>query len=423
MGSHNKSKKLIEKLGPLGKLVSATALGQIINLLASPILSRLYTPSEFGEFALFLSYLTLFSTTVTWRLELNISNQPKRRQPKFVIFIMAVSVLMSFGLCLLFLLMQLNAWWGYGELESYYTVLIFIALLGVAIFNTFRFWSVQNGDFNDVAKVDFSRNFIRASLQVLFGLLSLSSMGMILGEVLSRVSGLSSIISKQVQNLRKAVDEFSVALFKYYLAHSRSFYKFSILSAFFNALALSLPIPLITEAFGKEITGNYSLVYRSLAIPVIFLGNAIGDVFHRSVIKSQNRKSLYIKYMLTLFALAVVGFGLLGLIGEELISLLFGDQWTVASQIITPMCIWFVGVFTVSPLSRLLFVVNKVKLKLVYDTCLLSLVIICFVVQSAMALDILSFIWLLSLSVFSSYVLYAILLWVAVAKSSQQAKA
>ena len=53
-------------------LTTGTALAQLILLLVSPILTRIYSPSDFGDLAIFLSILSVISVFVCGRYELAI---------------------------------------------------------------------------------------------------------------------------------------------------------------------------------------------------------------------------------------------------------------------------------------------------------------------------------------------------------------
>jgi O-antigen/teichoic acid export membrane protein len=48
-------------------LVGGTAVGQAIVVLASPILTRLYTPEDFGVLAVYASLLGILSTVAALR--------------------------------------------------------------------------------------------------------------------------------------------------------------------------------------------------------------------------------------------------------------------------------------------------------------------------------------------------------------------
>ena len=53
-------------------LVSGTAIAQIIPIAISPVLTRIYTPEEFGIYAIFTSIVIIFSVISNGRYELAI---------------------------------------------------------------------------------------------------------------------------------------------------------------------------------------------------------------------------------------------------------------------------------------------------------------------------------------------------------------
>ena len=70
---------MINKLKPKSEfsrnvltLMTGTTIAQAIPIAISPILTRIYTPEEFGVFALYLSIIMLFSSLVAGKYELSI---------------------------------------------------------------------------------------------------------------------------------------------------------------------------------------------------------------------------------------------------------------------------------------------------------------------------------------------------------------
>ncbi|EFK95942.1 polysaccharide biosynthesis protein, partial [sediment metagenome] len=53
-------------------LLSGSTIAQVITLLAIPVLTRIFTPQDFGFFAVYFSLATIVSTVATGRYELAI---------------------------------------------------------------------------------------------------------------------------------------------------------------------------------------------------------------------------------------------------------------------------------------------------------------------------------------------------------------
>ena len=56
----------------IATLVTGTMIAQAIPIAISPILTRLYTPAEFGSFALYMSIVSILVVIATARYELAI---------------------------------------------------------------------------------------------------------------------------------------------------------------------------------------------------------------------------------------------------------------------------------------------------------------------------------------------------------------
>ena len=53
----------------IGALISATFIAQILSYLAAPIITRLYSPEEFGELGIFLRIVAIGAALATLRYE------------------------------------------------------------------------------------------------------------------------------------------------------------------------------------------------------------------------------------------------------------------------------------------------------------------------------------------------------------------
>lgn len=61
----------------LSTLMSGTVIAQLIGILASPLLSRLYTPSNFGLWGTFLSIVAVITVIASLKYELGIILEEK----------------------------------------------------------------------------------------------------------------------------------------------------------------------------------------------------------------------------------------------------------------------------------------------------------------------------------------------------------
>ena len=88
-------------LGNTLKLVAGAGIGQALTLIISPILTRLYTPSEFGVYTFFISIVGGAALVATLRYEMAIILQKDEKQ---AINMASLSLFISFCVCCFLLL-------------------------------------------------------------------------------------------------------------------------------------------------------------------------------------------------------------------------------------------------------------------------------------------------------------------------------
>ena len=84
-------------------LAAGTAFAQIIVILATPILSRLYTPEEFGAYGIFITVVGLLSTIAALGYDMAIVKEDKEED---AYHLFQTCVLISFSSSFIFFLLS-----------------------------------------------------------------------------------------------------------------------------------------------------------------------------------------------------------------------------------------------------------------------------------------------------------------------------
>ena len=84
-------------------LVSGASLGQVIIVLSSPIITRLYSPEDFGIFALFSAVLGIVAVVGALRYELAIPLPESENKSKFIVIL---CFLLMFFLALIIVILE-----------------------------------------------------------------------------------------------------------------------------------------------------------------------------------------------------------------------------------------------------------------------------------------------------------------------------
>jgi len=365
-------------------LMTGTTLAQAIPIAVSPILTRLYSPEEFGRFALYMAVAMITSVLVTGRYELAILLP---RQDKDALHIaalaMALSILLSaMLLAIIFLFGQtIAALLGDLGLGPWlYWVPVSTLLLG--LYQSLNYWSNRKAQYKRLAISRTVQSGSAALAQLGCGYVGSGTVGLMGGQITGQVlatSVLSRLIWREDKGLICALRPLrSLALAKKYI----DFPKYLIAAHGFNAASGQMPVLLLGAMFNIAAAGFFTLTHRVMSAPMSLIANALGDVFRQEAsqmyIHQGQCKAIYQKTFKRLLLISIVPFSVFFFLAPTLFAWVFGEEWRVAgeyAQILTPMA--FLQ-FITSPLSSMYMIAEKQKMDLLWQMFLLALVIISF---------------------------------------------
>ena len=362
-----------EFLKHIGFLAGGTALGQFVYLLVSPLITRLYTPTDFGRLALFTVFVRFLGVILTLRYDVaiaSVTNDEEANELAISSFLLTI-IFSFFGF---FIMRQLivHELFGYGTLPTWTAYIAVPALIITGFLAVFRNMFIRDHLFNVLGSFATLRNCARAFLQVIFGVMHLGWLGLVVGDFGARGLGIGwlwrkgrivSILNLDLSKCRKMVKT---------LKRHREFPIYAVPSSALNIAATLVPIPLIAQFYGETNAGQFSLMFQTLSVPLSLIVASVGDAFHGHLtryaeISAERILPFFVRTSIYLFLLGIVPSGILYFFGSSLFAFVFGDTWLLAgmmASIIVPRVLFQLAV---SPVSRVVFVLKGQKLKFVYD--------------------------------------------------------
>jgi O-antigen/teichoic acid export membrane protein len=309
-------------------------------------------------------------------------------------------------------------WFGLGDLPWYAPPLMVPALLLTGIFAALRYWFIRKEQFQIVSRTYVGQHGARALSQVLFGLLGSTSAGLLAGEILGRVVGMTALYRKAWPSIREQIARLSMRKIVATLKHHRKLAVYSMPSSLIDTLAANITVPLLVQLYGTHMGGEFALVQRVLAVPLALISSSVAEAFHSrlAVCVRQDNGELKPLFWRTSAALLLIGAAptaVLLLFGPTLFALVFGQGWHLAGVLAAIYAPWFLAQFVVSPLSRLVFVLRGQEEKLIYDVLLLLSIFLVYAVALHQHLTVIQTVWALMLvNTFAYVVYYCVLVWV-----------
>jgi lipopolysaccharide exporter len=397
-------------------LVGGAALGQAITVMVSPILTRLYTPEDFGMFGLFTVFLGFSGVLVSLRLEAAI---PKPTHDSEAALLTFLSILLAVPLSIFagILLFALIRWeiLGFGALPLAAVLFAFLGILAVGVFSALRYWFIRVEEFRSLSRTTIWQHMARTIVMIGLGFLGMKWLGLVSGDLVGRVTGLMRMSKQSWPAISRDIHGLGWSAYRDVFLRYKDFPRFVLPSSLIDTIAVCLPLPILAYAYGAEVAGYFALTQRIISLPSGIIGKSVADAFHSRMGECAREGSLDAleQFKKTTKYLLFIGLGpslLIMALGPFLFPLFFGSSWLGAGKMAAVMGPWALAQFVVSPVSRAVFVFGGQMQKLIYDcTAAISAVLSLY---GAWIMG-LSYIWaiaLLSVVQFCAYGVYFALL-------------
>lgn len=357
-------------------LFSGNALAQMITLATVPIITRIYSPEDFGVMALVNSVLSIFSVFVCLRYERAIMLPKSDREGEyllqvcllstFVVTIFSVLVLLFGGnlLAELFKAGELQAWLWFVP----------VGVLFVGFRESFTYWFSRLKHFSDVSRSRVYLSLFSATSKIAVGYtIGASPFWLIFGNIFGLFGGSFPLIRKY--GLRVNWLYFRGLTPKkiiYVVRKFRKFPIFSIWTGFVHEISQNIPVFFFSASFSPKVVGLYALSFNILNRPLDMISHSLTKVIlQRFAALNANHERLenvFTKATLGLILLGIVPCGILYVWGASIFSVAFGQKWSAAGQYAAALTPWLFMAFIMTPATQVLTVRQKLGFNLGFHT-------------------------------------------------------
>lgn len=378
-----------EFLRNIMSLLTGTLLAQLIPLLASPFLARMFSPAQFGEFALYMALVSPLAVIATGRYEMAIMLPKEEKEARdLVIASLLVSLLFSALLALLmcvagnFLLAAI----GHPELlaNSRWPLLLPFSVFMISVYQVTNYWMNRKKAFkaagvNKIVQTGSitTFSFVMGSFRVVPGLI----WGDIAGRFLAAVYTIRQIYRcdfnwKGVEwgNIKKIARRY------------RDFPLFNSWAALLDTISLNIPVLIVSAGYTAQTTGYFNFTRQIIGVPLLMVSMTIAQVFYQRLsekkLAGEALLPVFLNLAKTLFWIAVAYILVLLFAGESIFSFIFGAEWLLSGTYAKVLAFSFALKFIVSPLLISLPAVHAVKTDSLWKVCyFLSICILFFLVH------------------------------------------
>lgn len=358
----------------VGVLISGTAGAQLLIVLATPLLTRLYSPEKFGLLAVYASILSFLTVISSLRYELAIplpkSNLEAAHITVLSIIIVIAMTILSIPIIFIFN-NEITAFLNIQKIKEYLWFIPF-ALLFIGIYQVLNYWAIRCKNYSVISKTKIKQSTLSILIQSTF--FKFDTLGLILGQIAGQIAGVSNLAKLAIKS--KEFKKISYPSLKKFAIKYKKFPLFSTWEGFANTASLQIPPLMFAALFSPSIAGFYMLANRVLALPMSVIGSAIGNVFltnAATAYRENKLQPLFEKVFSTLTYLSLPIITILLFTSPKLFSFAFGKEWEVAGVYAQWMAVWLGLVFIASPLSTLFSILQKQKSGMIFQVTMLAL--------------------------------------------------
>lgn len=357
-------------------LMSGTLIAQIIMLGSMPLLTRLYDPSEFGIYALFISVITIFGNVSSLKYDQAIMLPKNDKDATALLFLSFIITFFFSLLSLILILIFQNFILNYFANNQFLIYLLPLGIFITGIVQIFTAYASRNQRYKEMTKVRVYNAFNLSWVQIASKYIGKFD-GLILGRL---IADFISVIYFMIYFFKKnmiVLSHISKRRVQFNIDKHHHFPKYQSITVFLNAVSQNIPILLLGYLYSSEIAGYYALTMRALQAPVGLIGNSTREVFYQRASKLYANKesffNLYYKTTITLLKLFIIPMFVIFLYGEEIYSFVFGANWAESGMYSEILIFWVLYAFINSPTIASFSILNLQKIQLYVEVLSVAL--------------------------------------------------
>ncbi|MCX6241612.1 MAG: oligosaccharide flippase family protein [Bacteroidetes bacterium] len=352
----------------ISKLVAGTFIAQLITFLVAPVITRLFTPSDFGAFTFLISIAGGIGMVATLRYEMAIILPADDKDSINLAFLSLIIALFISIISTAILFIADRLFFPGIIMNPLYRNWIYLLpalIFLMAASSVFQQWYNHRKEYRTLAYSKVITSAVNNSTTLLMGLAGFGALGLWLGNF----AGSLFVIL------------FFAILFYFRYRGNLGYFDLSsqkVLAAKYKYLPMANTPQVIVEMvqsygiiyllkifFASSVLGFFSLSLRLLQAPMWLVGISIGQVFYKEASERYKKDGNLIQpVMKTIRTSAIIALPvsvILLTIGPWLIGLIFGHAWTEAGRYARILAPWMFFDFVRSTISQTPLIIRKAR--------------------------------------------------------------
>lgn len=376
-------------------LMSGSVLSQSIPILISPLLTRLFDSSQFGELAIFLSILNICVAIANGKYSSSLLLPEKKEDINNLVFLnIIISVCFT---AFLYVLIFLNNQFSVFELAIRNSFLYGLPLVVFVVSIQQVYLSLSNKfeKYKSIAISKTTQSLTSSASNISLGYLQFGSVALVCSSTLAFIT--STFYLLRNSGFEFSFKDVSKSRVKNLAVKYKDFPLYTMPQSLLYQLVVQVPVFFIQDVYTVSILGFYALSKRVLTVPSNIISASIGQVYYKQasdffinnkkdeLFKTTRKAIVSIFFITSIIALSVYSFL------PDLFSFFFGVDWKEAGVISQYLLIYLVPAFSISPFTQIYLVSNNNKYSFFIEILRFVLLSLLFVLGKLYSIELSQF--------------------------------
>lgn len=350
-------------------LITGTSLSQLISIGSVPILTRIYTPADFGYLGIYMAVVAVLVSFATFQYH-NAIIIPK--DDKSALSLLYLSVFVGIFLSLLLAIIigftfEFFGSWLNLDRNAFWLLFLPISLIIGCFRDSLLVYFNRKKMYRQIAISRVLSSLTVVIVSVVLGFTFRSPFGLLLGFIFGQIVLAAFLILKMLIN--KEFTKINLHSVKRQGHIFSGFAKYSLPAEALRILGNQIPVFLLNVLLSPTVVGWYNMSNKLLGLPTTVVGGAFTEVFKQRASEYYSNKGnctyIYGRMLRKMVIISIIPFTTFLFISPQLFEIMLGNEWRVAgiyAQYLMPM---FLFKFFSSPLSFMYHLAGKQKEELI----------------------------------------------------------
>lgn len=361
-------------------MITGNTVAQIIPISISPILTRIYTPEDFGILGIYIAIMAILSSFSNGQYHIAIV-LPVNSEKAYSLAALSliINTFISISLLLFVIIFHKNIIQLTGNNDlNIILYLIPLSFFILGIYNIYTYLCTREKKYSKISNSIILRTLSTSVLQVCSGLLRKDALFLILGNIIGFL--LSTIYLIRKFKINKIIVFNTLNILNVAKRYS-DFPKINIFNNLLYNLSQYLVHVFITFTYEIKYVGFYTLIQRIMLTPTSIIGKSISQVFFQHMKDSQkfnNQKKIFFETLKILIIISGIIFSIIYIYIEDIFLILFGENWIEAGEMAKILIPLFFTQFIRSSINTITMIYEKQKEQMFINLAMLFVIILVF---------------------------------------------